>query len=488
MQVIEAVVQAVESFLSECASSVATNDESLCDYMSLRLDSVIRNLEELMQYVGSHSQLQRLREQAHKYLHRFERSINTCTQPVVGINSPGVERQSNLRGRPFIHIDIDRVEMLRQVGYTWQEVADAVGVSRSTLWRRLSEQNVTLESYTDISDNDLDDVVKSIQHNFPNAGLVMVQGHLQSRGIRVQRARVRQSVARNDPIRRKVRWHQTLSRRSYSVPGPNALWHIDGHHSLIRWRFVIHGGIDGFSRMIVYLQCTTNNKAESVFAYFWRATREYGVPSRVRSDKGGENVMVCHFMVSQRGVGRGSHIAGPSTHNQRIERLWRDVYRCVASTFHALFYYMEEEQLLDPESDVDLFVLHCVFLPQINHALECFSGAWNQHSLRTEQMWSPKKIWINGMLRECSQEHDVLHPDLETFGIDPDGPVPEVYQQVMIPETLCPLDNADKQRFLDGLALLPQDQGREYGIHKYCAAKRLLNEIIQSASSSSDSD
>ena len=67
MQVIEAVVQAVESFLSECASSVATNDESLCDYMSLRLDSVIQNLEELMQYIGSHSQLQHLREQAHKY-------------------------------------------------------------------------------------------------------------------------------------------------------------------------------------------------------------------------------------------------------------------------------------------------------------------------------------------------------------------------------------------------------------------------------------
>ena len=134
---------------------------------------------------------------------------------------------------------------------------------------------------------------------------------------------------------------------SYSVPGPNALWHIDDHHSLIRWRFVIHGGIDGFSRMIVYLQC----KAESVFDYFWKAARKYSVPSRVRSDKGWKNVMVCHFIVSQRGVGRGSHIAGPSTHNQRFERLWRDVYRCVASTYHKLFYYMEEEQILDPASN-----------------------------------------------------------------------------------------------------------------------------------------
>lgn len=200
-----------------------TNDELLCDYLSLRLDSVIRNLEEVMQYVGSHSQLQRLRGQAHEYLRRFEHSSSGCTQPVVDIHLPSIERQPGIPGRPFLHINIDQVEMLRQVGYTWQEVADAVGVSRTTLWRRLQEQNVTISSYTDISDADLDEMVKSIQHNFPNAGLVMVQGHLQSMGVHVQRRRLRQSVARNDPIRRRIRWHQVLSRRSYSVPGPNAL-------------------------------------------------------------------------------------------------------------------------------------------------------------------------------------------------------------------------------------------------------------------------
>ena len=38
-----------------------------------------------------------------------------------------------------------------------------------------------------------------------------------------------------------------ITRRRYYVPGSNSLWHIDGHHSLVRWRFVIHGGIDGYS-------------------------------------------------------------------------------------------------------------------------------------------------------------------------------------------------------------------------------------------------
>ena len=55
-------------------------------------------------------------------------------------------------------------------------------------------------------------------------------------------------------------------------------------------------GIDGYSRSIVYLQCTTN-KAKNVFAYFRKAMREYGILSRVYSDKGGENTMVCYFMV-----------------------------------------------------------------------------------------------------------------------------------------------------------------------------------------------
>ena len=37
-------------------------------------------------------------------------------------------------------------------------------------------------------------------------------------------------------------------------------------HYLIRWRFVIQGGIDGFSRLIVYLSCSTNNLAATVHA------------------------------------------------------------------------------------------------------------------------------------------------------------------------------------------------------------------------------
>lgn len=55
---------------------------------------------------------------------------------------------------------------------------------------------------------------------------------------------------------------------------------------------MVHGGIDGFSRFIVYLGCNTNNTSDTVVQLFIKAVLDYGLPDRVRCDKGGENVKV----------------------------------------------------------------------------------------------------------------------------------------------------------------------------------------------------
>ena len=120
----------------------------------------------------------------------------------------------------------------------------------------------------------------------------MVTGYLKSIGLRVQQARITKALFKIDPINSRMRWASLVRRRKYSVPGPNSLWHIDGHHSLIRWKFVIHGGIDGFSRLITFLYCSTNNKKETMLKLFENAMNNCGTPSRVRTDKGGENVLV----------------------------------------------------------------------------------------------------------------------------------------------------------------------------------------------------
>lgn len=269
-------------------------------------------------------------------------------------------------------------------------------ISRSTLYRRMEASGVNFNDYTLLSETALDKTVKDIKISHPNDGERLMQGHLSRLGLKVKRKDLRSSIRRVDPHGLELRQRHAIKRRVYCVPHPNALWHIDSHHKLIRWRFVIHGAIDGFSRLILYLECANNNRASTVVSMFKIGVSNFGLPQQIRSDHGSENVDVWRFMIATHNHDYSSVVTGSSTHNQRIERLWRDVHRCVVSIYSEIFYSLEAEGLLDPLNETDLYALHFVFLPRLNKCLLEFSESWNQHKLATEENLTPCQLFFEG--------------------------------------------------------------------------------------------
>lgn len=181
---------------------------------------------------------------------------------------------------------------------------------------------------------------------------------------------------------------------------------------------------------LMFLRCNSNNRAETVLNLFLDAINRDGNlwPSRIRVDKGVENVLVCDAMVQARGEGRGSFIAGPSTHNQRIERLWKDVFRCVCHLYYYLFYAMESTGILNTDNQIHLFAIHLIFIPRINKALDESFKAFDHHKVRTEGNWSSYQMWTNGMFHADNPlSHGLLDEEpseMEIYGNDPQGPSP----------------------------------------------------------------
>ena len=168
--------------------------------------------------------------------------------------------------------------------------------------------------------------------------------------------------------------------------------------------------------MFVFLRASTNNRASTVLQLFNVAITQFGRPSRIRVDDGGENSLVCHAMEAARGPDRASVIRGPSVHNQRIERSWVDVWAGVSNLYYSLFMFLEEEGILNINTEDHMFALHYVFLPRINRDIDMFVQQWNNHGLRTEQHRTPLQLFVGGILDNCNSDLTAIRDVIDSVG------------------------------------------------------------------------
>lgn len=156
----------------------------------------------------------------------------------IGFNGVVVQHHSGGRGRPRFLIPTSTLQFLHELNFSWSKIAKILGISRRTLFSHRQELGfnaIDPFSYSDISDYELKRLLNEIRLQMPEAGIRMMRGVLRSRGINVQLIRVRDAMYDLDPAGMSSRWANVIKRRVYHVKSPNALWHIDGNHKLIRY-------------------------------------------------------------------------------------------------------------------------------------------------------------------------------------------------------------------------------------------------------------
>ena len=89
------------------------------------------------------------------------------------------------------------------------------------------ECGIVNEPANTLTKQELCDLLERMRADSPYLGETMVWGRLRSLGYHVTRDRVRQAIRATDPLIVALRsLSAVISRRPYSVPGPNSPWHI----------------------------------------------------------------------------------------------------------------------------------------------------------------------------------------------------------------------------------------------------------------------
>ena len=109
-----------------------------------------------------------------------------------------------------------------------------LNISRTTLYCRMEGTGIV--GSTDLTDSELDEIIREYKVTHPNDGEVMIIGHIHSCNLTIPRSRICKSLHRVDSSGIEEKRLRTVRRRVYQVDSSNSVWHIDGNHKLICYK------------------------------------------------------------------------------------------------------------------------------------------------------------------------------------------------------------------------------------------------------------
>ena len=206
---------------------------------------------------------------------------------------------------------------------------------------------------------------------------------LKLEGFGVPRRVVAALLKEIDPEGTENRRRHRLKRRQYNNPGPNFAWHIDGYDKLKPYGFPIHGGIDGFSRKILWLKVTrSNNSPNNIASMFLDSVEEHaGCPVDLISDLGTENGTAASIQSFFRDD-IDAHRYVPSPRNQRIEGWWSFFSKNRSIWWRNFFADMESQGELDLSDQLSKECIFYCFSQLLQDDLNHLVEHWNTHRIR----------------------------------------------------------------------------------------------------------